>query len=237
MSLYENSNKKPRKIKPTGADGHRSRMFTKFLNAAGRDILPRDLLEMALYFSIPVRDTRDSAVELMSYFQNNIRTVLNAPSSELEKIDGVGPESAVLLNLLGHIALRLESEDSDDRTRYTTIDDICTLFMQNYNFPEEDELWVAFFDNSMRAIIHKFKSEPIEIYTDDIYELFALSAKYHSNTFAIARMSSAKSVYPTIRDNLIHQFIRSTLEGSPLKMLDYYISTADEAISISKPIE
>ncbi len=237
MSLYENSNKKPRKIKPTGADGHRSRMFKKFLNAADRDVLPRDLIEMALYFSIPVRDTRDSAVDLMARFNNDIRNLLNATPSELEKIDGIGPESALLLNLLGRIATRLESEDSDDRPRFTTIDEICTLFMQNYDFPDGDELWVAFFDNSMRAIIHKFKSEPIEIYTDDIYELFALSAKYHSNTFAIARMSSTKSVYPTMRDNLIHQFIRSTLEGSPLKMLDYYIATADEAVPISRPIE
>ncbi len=234
MPQYESADKKPRKIKPIGADGHRGRMFTKFLNTSDCDMLPRDIVEMLLYFSIPVRDTRDSAVDLMSRSDNNIRKLLAESPDYLQRTDGVGPSSALLLNLVGHIADRLES-DTDNRKSFRTREEICQLFSENYNFPKTDELWVAFFDNAMRAIIHKFKSEPIELYAEDIYNLVGLSAKYHSNILALGRMSSTLTLYPTDRDTLICQYVKNSLAASQITLFDYFISTADETIAISEP--
>ncbi len=233
--MYDNPNKKPRKVKPIGADGHRGRMFTKFLNTSDCDMLPRDIVEMLLYFSIPVRDTRDSAVDLMSRSDNNIRKLLSESPEYLQRTDGVGPSSALLLNLVGHIADRLESDSSDERKSYHTREEICQLFSENYNFPKEDELWVAFFDNAMRAIIHKFKSEPIELYAEDIYNLVGLSAKYHSNILAIGRMAASRTLYPTNRDMMICRYVKSSLSASQITLFDYFISTADDTIAISKP--
>ncbi|MBQ8551595.1 MAG: hypothetical protein IJ428_02140 [Clostridia bacterium] len=234
MPTSDNTTKKPRKIKPEGADGHRSRMFTKFLNASDRDVLPRDIVEMLLYFSIPVRDTRDSAVHLMNCFDGDIRKLLNAPADILQETDGIGPSSAMLLNLVGHIADRLESEDADTRPRLSTTEDICGLFLDHYSFPSDDELWLAFFDNSMRAVILKFKDAPIEVYFNDIYELLRLSSKYHSQIFVLARMSYNNNVFPIAEDAMIIKFVTDMLQGSELSMLDYLIVSADEAISINK---
>ncbi len=237
MPLSERPPKKPRKVKPDGADGHRQRMFDKYLTTIDRDVYPRDVIEMLLYFSIPVRDTRDSAVHLMKRFNNDVQALLNADPKILQETEGVGPSSAMLLNLVGRIGSRLKCEDSDDRPRLMNLDDIFAYFSKRYTNTESDELWIAFFDNSMHPMAYKLKEDTIEMYADDLYELFRLSAIHHSSYFILVRMDSERCISPTITDSQIADYVENSLGGSELIMLDYIIMSTEKIYSLRKRFE
>ena len=79
-------------------EGHRERMRRQ-LKTSGMDSLSDvQVLEVALYYAIPRRDTNEIAHALLSRF-GSLSGVLEAPRAELLKIDGMGESAADLLLL------------------------------------------------------------------------------------------------------------------------------------------
>lgn len=77
--------------------GHRQRMREKY-EAKGMDVLSdHEKLELLLYFTNKRKDTNPIAHALIKEF-GNLQNVLNADREYLEKVPGVGKETALLIN-------------------------------------------------------------------------------------------------------------------------------------------
>ena len=79
-------------------DGHRQRMRQQFLSHGPQSMADHELLELALFYAIPRRDTNETAHRLLEQF-GSLDRVLTAPEQELEQVEGVGQNAAVLLRL------------------------------------------------------------------------------------------------------------------------------------------
>lgn len=78
---------------------HRKRMRKRF-EEHGLDMFEEhEALEVLLYYAIPRVDTNETAHNLINRFKT-FGNVLDAPISELEKVDGVGRNTALYLKLL-----------------------------------------------------------------------------------------------------------------------------------------
>lgn len=77
-------------------DGHRQRMRQQFLSHGPQSMADHELLELALFYAIPRRDTNETAHRLLEQF-GSLDRVLTAPEQELEQVEGVGQNAAVLL--------------------------------------------------------------------------------------------------------------------------------------------
>ena len=80
-------------------DGHRQRKRQQFLSHGPESMADHELLELALFYAIPRRDTNETAHRLLDQF-GSLDRVLSAPEQELEKVEGVGQGAAVLLRRL-----------------------------------------------------------------------------------------------------------------------------------------
>lgn len=90
--------------------GHRDRLRERFLNG-GADALPDyELLELVLFMAIPRRDVKPLAKELIAAF-GNLAGVLNAPISELEKIEGLSDNTITALKAIQASAFRMLKQD------------------------------------------------------------------------------------------------------------------------------
>lgn len=78
-------------------DGHRQRMRDRYLREGLDHFSDIQVLEFLLYFTIKRRDTNPIAHALLQRF-GSLSQVLEAPVEELQKVDGIGPESAMLLH-------------------------------------------------------------------------------------------------------------------------------------------
>ena len=78
-------------------DGHRQRMRERYLREGLDHFSDIQVLEFLLYFTIKRRDTNPIAHALLQRF-GTLSQVLEAPVDELQKVDGIGPESAMLLH-------------------------------------------------------------------------------------------------------------------------------------------
>ncbi|NIP38994.1 MAG: hypothetical protein GWO07_09725 [Candidatus Dadabacteria bacterium] len=87
---------------------HRKRLRERFLKSSGRGLSDYELIELLLTYAIPGKDVKHVAKELNRKF-GSLRGILESSRVELEKIDGIGPASSVLILLIKRDSHRLFS--------------------------------------------------------------------------------------------------------------------------------
>ena len=79
--------------------GHRQRLKQRFLENGLNGFAEHEIIELLLYYAIPVRDVNEIAHNLINHF-GSLQKVLNADYETLKDMDGLGEHSAVLLKLM-----------------------------------------------------------------------------------------------------------------------------------------
>jgi DNA repair protein RadC len=89
-----------------GAGGHRERLRERF-QLGGADALPDyELLELALFRSLPRRDVKPIAKRLIARF-GSFAEALAAPVERLVEVEGVGDSTAVDIKILAAVGQRM----------------------------------------------------------------------------------------------------------------------------------
>ena len=86
-------------------DGHRQRSKRRYLALGAEGMEDHQLLELLLFYAIPRQDTNETAHRLIQRF-GSLQGVLHAAPEELTSVEGVGENVAVLVRLVGDMALR-----------------------------------------------------------------------------------------------------------------------------------
>lgn len=77
-------------------NGHRQRVKQTFIDS--KDSLPdHNLLELLLFYSIPRKDVKPIAYNLINHF-GSLEAIFNASIDELIQVDGVGESTAILIS-------------------------------------------------------------------------------------------------------------------------------------------
>ncbi|WP_273145669.1 RadC family protein [Oceanicaulis alexandrii] len=89
--------------------GHRDRLRARFSEAGGQGLADYELLELALFRSIPRRDVKPLAKALIARF-GSLGGVCAAELHQLKDIKGVSEKTALDLKLLEALAVRMARE-------------------------------------------------------------------------------------------------------------------------------
>ena len=81
------------------AKGHRKRLREKFVKSGLKGFHDYEIVELLLTLGTPRKDCKQQAKEAIKRFKS-LRGVLEAPSEELQQIDGIGPHSAFGIRLV-----------------------------------------------------------------------------------------------------------------------------------------
>lgn len=80
-------------------DGHRARLLDRFVNNGIGALHPHEIIELLLTFTIPRRDTKPVARNLLTKFRT-VTSIINASPEELKAVEGIGDRSASLFALI-----------------------------------------------------------------------------------------------------------------------------------------
>jgi DNA repair protein RadC len=86
--------------------GHRKRLKDRFLKSPIRSLPDYEILEMILFSVFPRKDTKSLAKKLLSKF-GSLADIVNADSTDLKSIEGVGDALIIQMKLLSDIFSRL----------------------------------------------------------------------------------------------------------------------------------
>ncbi len=81
------------------------------------------LLELLLFYSIPRKDTKSIAKTLINYF-GSLEDVFNASAEQLQKVDGIGENTAIMLTTVGQIFYKISTNEKPRKRVFKTTDDL-----------------------------------------------------------------------------------------------------------------
>ena len=108
---------------------HRKRMRERFLKTESLGFAEHELLEMLMFYSIPVANTNKTAHLLIEKF-GNIESVLSASPSELMKVDGVGKSTTDFLKAFSDVC-NCYLETSKPQAVFETLTD-ARIYLRDY---------------------------------------------------------------------------------------------------------
>ena len=131
--------------------GHRARIRDKFARFGADVFSSHELLELLLFYMIPVRDTNPISHMLLSRF-GTIGGVLSAGKDELMQVDGVGSATAdALLSFANSLDLSYLRPMSKI-IQFSKYETVGKFFTEKYRGATSEYVSAALLDNDLRLI-------------------------------------------------------------------------------------
>ncbi len=131
--------------------GHRKRLKEKF-EAAGIDgWMDHEVLELLLSYSIPRKDTKVTAKDLLAKF-GSFAGVLDADIKDIETVKGVSAHSAVFLKLLKALSGRYLKEGVVSRDLLSSPENASEYLKTLLKGSKDEEFIALFLDSANRLI-------------------------------------------------------------------------------------
>ncbi|HEV7325671.1 MAG TPA: DNA repair protein RadC [Bosea sp. (in: a-proteobacteria)] len=131
--------------------GHRERLRQRFLDAGDGALPDYELLELLLFRSIPRRDVKPLAKQLIQHF-GSFAEVIGAPVSRLQEVDGIGESVALDLKIVEAALKRTMKGQIAKKpvlSSWSSVIDYCRLAMA---FAEREQFRILFLDKKNALI-------------------------------------------------------------------------------------
>ncbi len=134
--------------------GHRKRLKDRFFNLPIRSLPDYELLELLLFYIIPLRDTKPTAKKLLQKFGSFIN-VLNADAEGLKQVEGIGQSAELYFKLLKDVFSRLhlpiDPKETHVLSNWNAVISYCNLTM---GF-QKIETFKILYLNAKNILIHE----------------------------------------------------------------------------------
>ena len=212
--------------------GHRNRLRAKIRTIDSDMFEPHELLEFLLYSVMAQQNTNELAHNLLAHFNNSISDVFDASAEELMEVDGIGLQSALMLNTLP-ILSRLYFISKNETKSVITAQNIFQYCIDAAGEIDDEGIVITFLNAKNEVIKEKILTDDIcrENSLIDVRNL--ISHIIHSN--AAAAILTHKC---TVSAGNLKQFdynmsnILSYFMAFNIKLIDYIVINGDEIISM-----
>lgn len=131
---------------------HRKRLKTKVLNHGLECLAYHEILELLLTYAIPRVDTNPTAHKLINNF-GNFANVIDADYHDLLKIEGVGKESALFINILSQF-VEIYNKSKNELKKYflKNTAQCVQFFRDNYSIKNDEYMILACLNKNKKVI-------------------------------------------------------------------------------------
>lgn len=213
---------------------HRERVRKRYLDGGAQAFPDHNLLELLLFFSIPREDTNDIAHLLLKEF-GSFSGVFDASYEDLQRVKGIGPNSALHIKLITDVARRYMVDRADEKQSIDTSDAAIEYLRHRFIGLENETAILLCLDgkecvkriteytsNSSTGIILEINKVVVDALNCDAKGI--VLAHNHIHGFAV----------PSREDDETTQQIAKTLENLGITVCDHLIFSKEEVFSYAK---
>lgn len=216
--------------------GHRQRLRTRFLISEGKDMADYEFLEFLLTMSIPRRDVKPLAKQLVKRF-GSFAGVINADNNELLSFPGLKESSLALLKAVKEAALRLQWQNLNaaDVPVLNNWDLVLDYCRSKIGYSTVEQFMVVYLNSKLRLI-----GEDIEqrgsLNQVSIHPREVIKAAIDRGAGAIVLVHNHPSgvVKPSGQDIALTQMIYEAGRLVDVDVLDHLIVSKDNVYSFAK---
>ena len=124
---------------------HRKRLRKTFRKVGAEDMPEHNVLELLLFYSIPIKDTNGLAHELIKRF-GSLNGVFDASYEQLLEVEGVGENTALLLSLIPSVCRRYAEGKRKGKIKLTEPSAVAEYMTEKYYGISNEIVYMLFLD-------------------------------------------------------------------------------------------
>lgn len=215
-------------------NGHRDRVKNKFLTEGIDHFDPHVVLELLLYYAIPLKDTNSIGHALMQKF-GSLSAVFDAPFEELVKIDGIGKSAATLIKLIPQVCRRYQENLDRDKNWIFSYEEAGKLLIHKFIGRSSEVIILMLLDSKNCMVFCGVISEGTAT-TANIYvkKIVRLAVQYDAVYAILSHNHPSGSCIPSKQDLDCTQWIYEALQTIEVKLIDHIIVSGRDFLSMAK---
>lgn len=131
--------------------GHRDRLRARFREMGSDGLADYEILELILFRSLPRRDTKPIAKDLLQRF-GSLSAILGAPEARLTEVSGIGEGVASELKLFQALAMRLGKEELQKKPLLSSWSSVLEYCRTAMAYEEREQFRILFLDKKNKLI-------------------------------------------------------------------------------------
>lgn len=216
---------------------HRKRVRQAYLNNSFESMNDANILELILFYSIPRKDVKELSYALINRF-GSLECVFEADIRELMKVEGVGENTAILINLFQNTRLRLE-KNKNKKIKKLDNSDKAMLFAKNeLGGLSKERVIVICLDNSLGIIsVNDVSLGNASAAQVETYKIMECIFKDSASNVIIAHNHPKGEAKPSLEDVSFTLEIINICRKVNVRVNDHIVVGEDEVFSMANDIE
>ena len=214
-------------------EGHRERMKNRFITEGLDNFEQHQVLELLLFFTIPMKDTNLLAHDLIKKY-GSLSGVLEADPDDLVKVLGVGMNTALLLSLIPSLSRRYMNDKWGDKPQLNSTSKAGeyarTLFSGRLN----EAFYAICLDAQNRvnyaALVQEGTIDSAAVYPRIIIETVL---RHQASSIILAHNHPGGSLQPSSADIDATKKIISACDAISIRVVDHIIVAGEHYFSFA----
>lgn len=212
--------------------GHRGRMLDKFSKHGISAFNEHEMLEILLFMMIPRVNTNEIAHKIIKMF-GSLKNALQAPVSELCKINGIGEKSALQLSFIGALTSHLNDARAAAKDSFDSADKIENYFIEHFKDKITETLTLLLLDDKYALLHSHDMSSNLPNHVDvDFREIISQVMKYNVYKLVIAHNHLTGNPNPSGDDLAFTKDLCEYLKGIKVELVDHVVVCKGKALSM-----
>ena len=215
-------------------DGHRARTKQEFSEHGGESMNDIRFLEMLLYYAIPRSDTNELAHTLLDRY-GTIRGVLDAESSDLQNIDGIGQNAALYLKIIREALRRYVTSPLRETAFICSSGDAGRYFVPILRYETEEKVYLMCL-NGRGGLIScgQIASGTLNTVNVSIRRIVDEAVRRHCASAVLAHNHPSGFAIPSVEDRTFTQELKHALQLMDIRLMDHIIVADGDYVSFAQ---
>ena len=215
-------------------DGHRERLKNRYLQEGLDHFEEVNVLELMLFYCIPRRDTNPIAHALLARF-GNLVNVLEAPVEELEKVDGITHNAAVLLKLFPSVNKYFQVKKAASETILDTTEKYGRYLVPQFQGKRNETVMLLCLDAKCKVLACRELSEgSVNSAGVSVRKVVETALACNATTVILAHNHPSGLAFPSGEDVVATKRVADALHTVDVVLFDHIIVSEDDFVSLTQ---
>lgn len=215
-------------------EGHRQRVKTRFLSEGLDAFEDHQVLEMLLFFCIPMKDTNDLAHKMINEF-GSLAGLFEADPKDISRRCGVSENTAILVSLIPSLSRRYFKGKWGDKPALNSSSKAGEYTVSLFAGRTYEAFFVICLDAQNRVnyadLVHEGTINEAPVYPRLIVET---ALRHQANSIILAHNHPGGNLQPSNDDVDITKKIVAAVESISINVMDHIIVAGDKYYSFAE---
>ncbi|MBR5539439.1 MAG: hypothetical protein IKU61_06025 [Clostridia bacterium] len=206
--------------------GHRQRLKARFLREGLYGFEKHNVLELLLFYAIPLKDTNQIAHALIDKF-GSLKRVFEASVEELCTVEGISEHTATLIKLVPAVWQNVAGETSS-KAAYPSLNKLAKLMIERYEGVTVEITYLVLLDAGYHIIeIVKLEEGSVNHVRFDIRKVVEHVLRTNASMILLAHNHPGGSAIPSTADVVSTEAAAQTLATLNIDFLEHIVIAGD----------